>query len=255
MRISISSIRCFKSCRRLWELQYKEDLQVVNKREALETGVSYHNKIDEIYKNGYFTPENDEDAFSKTSAMALAYEKYIYPKFKVDKAEEWFTIKLNDKHTLVGRYDGISDGYIVEHKTTSGAIDESYEYGLEWDEQILAYMLASGKRKIFYTVVKKPTIRLCKNETEEDFFNRMCKWYDEDTDSKIKVLEITRTDEEVESFRDELIKMADEMENCTNFYKVPSHCKMWGTMCEFAPICKHYDPNQDYIEFKRREYN
>lgn len=248
MQVSISSVKTFKSCRRLWELEYINEVSPVVKAQALEDGSNYHDFIEQIYDKGYF-----DGNFDKISAMASAYEKYVYPKFKVDKAEQWFNYKLNDKHTLIGRYDGISEGYLVEHKTVNASIDESYEYFLEWDEQILAYMLSSGKRKIYYTVCRKPTIRQKKDETDEEFFNRMCQWYDEDTDSKIRVLEITRTDEEVEQFRQDLIAIADEMEACSNYYKNPSYCNRWGRMCDYASICKHYDPNQDYIEFKKRE--
>lgn len=249
MYISISSVKTFKSCRRLWELQYVYNLTPAQKREALESGSSYHEKLEQLY-SGDVSYCLD---YTKESAMALAYEKYIYPHFKVDTVEKSFEYKLNDKHTLVGRYDGISQGYLVEHKSTGSTITEAYEYNLEWDEQILAYMLASGTRKVYYTVCQKPTIRQKKNESDEEFFNRMMKWYDEDTDSKIRLLEIERTDKEIEEFRQELIAIADEMESCSNFYKNPNHCNKWGSRCEYSSICKHYDPNLTYVEFIKME--
>ena len=249
MLISISKLRLFKSCRRAYELKYIENLEPIKRADALEIGLNYHSKIEDIYNNGYCDVMDD----SMESAMALAYEKYIYPHFKVQAVEDWVRYKLNDKHTLVGRIDGMTvDHCLVEHKTCSVNLDE-YEYGLQWDEQILAYMLATGARKIYFTLVKKPTIRRKKNESSEDFFNRMCKWYDEDTHDKIRVVELTRTDKEVEDFKYELIRMCEEMET-ENYYKNTSYCNHWGRLCEYASICLNYDPNIEYVDFERREF-
>ena len=119
MILSATKIKDFKGCKRLYFLKYVEGLTPKAESVALKDGKSYHEKIEEIYNNGYFTPTGD-----RTDAMAMAYEKYVYPKFKVKKVEEWFDCKLNDKHTLIGRYDVVTeDGFIVEHKTTSSDID------------------------------------------------------------------------------------------------------------------------------------
>lgn len=254
MRLSISKIKCFKSCRRMYELKYVEGLEPVQKADALELGSNYHKLLEEL-NNGVFLEGNPDyaDDFSKEMAMAIAYERYIFPHFRVNAAEKWVTYDLGDGDTMVGIVDAIADdGHVVEHKTTSMEITERYEYDLLWDEQILAYMLMTGNRKVWYTICRKPTIRQTKNETEEEFFHRMLDWFDVDTDKKIRLLEIERTDEEVEEFRKSLgvIKATmQEAEMDKNFYKNTCHCNMWGRRCEYSSICLHYDPNQDYIEF------
>ena len=254
MKASISKIRLFKSCRRAYELRYVEGLAPVEVSEALEIGRSYHDKLEELYKNGSF----DDSDLSKASAMAKAYEKYIYPNFKVKAVEEPFEFKICPGHTIVGRVDGIADGeMLVEHKTTGNDLD-GYEFDLEWDEQIPCYMLAYGIRTMIYTLVKKPTIRLKKGESEEDFYKRMVEWYDEDTYSKIRFITVTRTDEELMQFRKDLIMMCDEMERAEatgRLYKNPAYCHHWNTLCEYAQICNNYDPNETYINFERREPN
>ena len=249
MRLSISRIKLFKACRRAYELKYIYGLEPVEKAESLQTGLSYHDKLEQLYRDGSF-----EVDLTKESAMACAYQKYIYPKFKCQKPEEWVEYKLMSGDILVGRVDGIAeDGSLVEHKTTSAEITEEYEYNLQWDEQILAYMLMTGAREIWYTVCRKPTIRQKKDETEDEFFDRMVEWYDHDTKSKIRLLRISRTDEEVERFLDAVESMACEI-NCTDhFYRNTSHCKHWGRMCEYAPICMNYDPNQEYIGFTKED--
>ena len=255
MRLSISKIKAFKACRRLYELRYIENLKPVQNPEALETGTNYHKLLEEMYKGADL--ENDpeyKDNFSKEMAMARAYQKYIFPKFKVVEAEKWLQKDLIDGDRLVGIADGIADdGYIVEHKSCGSEITEQYEYNLLWDEQILAYMYLTGSRKVHYTVCRKPTIRQKHNESEEEFFNRMVEWYDTDTDSKIRLLEIERTDNEVAGFEDELLMMINDMKHAGHFYRNTCHCNAWGRRCEYSSVCLHYDPSQEYVEFIKTE--
>lgn len=110
----------------------------------------------------------------------------------------------------------------------------------------------TGKRKVWYTVCRKPNIRQKQSETNEEFYNRMVEWYDTDTDSKIRLLEIDRTDEEVEEYRKSLFDMLDTMkqtEEKSDYYKNPCHCNMWGRRCEYSSICLSYDPDQEYVDF------
>lgn len=251
MRLSVSRIKTFKACRRLYELKYLEHLEPVQKPEALETGSNYHKLLERINSGDM---DALDEGYSKEEAMALAYHKYIYSRFKVKEAEKWMEYDLGNGDTLVGIVDGIAeDGCIVEHKSTGMEITEAYEYNLIWDEQILSYMLMTGARKVYYTVCRKPTIRQKFSETDEDFFSRMVSWYDEDTDTKIRLLEITRTDEEVEAFRESLMDILQEMKEVKHFYKNTCHCNMWGRRCEYSSICMHYDPEQEYIEFVKGE--
>lgn len=247
MKVSQSQVKCYKSCKRLYELQYIEGLRYNKDIDALKTGSSYHSKIEQLYDKGYFDCTGD-----KTDAMALAYEKYIYPQFKVDCAEKWFEYALNEKHILIGRVDAVAkDGLLVEHKSTSGEVGEEYLYNLQWDEQVLSYMLANGVREMYYTVIRKPTIRQKKGETDEEYLQRCGEWYDEDTESKIRVFKVTRTDEEIEEYKQQLIATVDEMEQCHLYYRNTAHCTCWGRRCEYSQICLNYNPKLDYIDFTK----
>ena len=248
MRLSITGLRLFKACRRAYELKYVEGVTPVSTADALETGRSYHGKLEDLYNTG----ELDTSDFTRESAMAAAYLKYIYPHVDVCRAEQFLELPISEADSLIGIVDGIApDGSIVEHKTTSVDIEE-YVYGLQWDEQILAYMLLTGARKVYFTICRKPTIRIRKDETEKQFFERMCAWYDDDTESKIRLVEIARTDEEVAAFEVALKRMAQELRT-DNWYRNTAHCMCWGRRCEYAPICLNYDPTQEYVGFNRRE--
>lgn len=252
MIASASKIKLFKSCRRAYEFRYVYDLRPIETAEALQTGSNYHALIEELYNDDEAYLFTHADDYSKEKAMATAYRKYIYPKFKVRSTEEWHQARIG-KHALVGRVDGIAeDGLLVEHKTTSQEITEEYEYDLQWDEQILAYMYLTGSRSVYYTVIRKPTIRQKKNETDEEFYNRMVEWYDEDTDKKIRLLKISRTDEEIQQFAESFKMICGEMERGV-IYRNPSYCNHWGRKCEYASICLNYDPDQEYVGFVKGE--
>lgn len=256
MELSISRIKTFKACRRAFQLKYRENLRPVVKAEALETGTNYHKLLEELNNSGCHW---DYVEYTKERAMAEAYYKYIFPKFKVVAAEQRMEYDLGDGNKLFGVIDGIADdGHIVEHKSYGSDITEAYEYNLQWDEQILAYMLMSGMRKVWYTVCRKPTIRQKNNESDEEFFNRMVAWYDEDTDSKIRLLEIIRTDEEVEAFRLDLLRIFNtiaETDRSGDYYRNTCHCNSYGRRCEYSSVCLFYDPEQEYVEFVKEESN
>ncbi len=250
MKASISQIKLFKACRRAWKFKYLEHLVPVEPAESLETGKSYHAFLEALERG-----EGIEVDYSKACAMAKAYEKYIFPKFKVTAAEQELEREIGG-HILHGFVDGLSDdGYIVEHKTTSMDIAEGgeYEYNLLWDEQVLAYMALTGRRKVHYTVCKKPTIRLKKGESEEEFYQRMVEWYDEDTEQKIRLFTVERTDAEVAEFEDQFRQICDAMAEAYPLYRNTCHCNSWGRRCEYSSICLNYDPNQQYLEFVKEE--
>lgn len=250
MKISVSQLKSFKACRRAWWLKYVEGVEPVKKADALEIGTNYHAKLEALY-NDEDIPQNE---YTKESAMAWSYIRYIYPKIHIVKPEEWLEKELSSGDFLIGKIDGWDrDGCVVEHKTTSRDIGPEYEYNLQWDEQVLAYMYLTDRRLIHYTVCKKPTIRQKKNETDEEFYYRMLEWYEEDTDSKIRTFDVIRTDDEVNAWAAELIRMLPEIKGCQNCYKNTAHCMAFGRMCEYQSICLNYDPNQDYIDFQKRE--
>lgn len=261
MKTSYSAIQTFKACRRLYELKYVYGLEPVQTAEALRRGLSYHDGVEQLLREWIDYHIGSPIATiedPKIKAMVFAFEVYVIPKLasrglKPVDAEAWFSYKTESGHTIVGRADGIMSGRtIIEHKTTSGSIDGAYFQKLEFDEQIPTYMVAFNSNKLFYTVCATPTIRQKKNESDDDFFRRCCDWYLEDTESKITVVEIRRTQEELERFKREQDAIVTEIENCKLFYRNPSHCNKWGRMCEYAPVCMNFDPNKEYVQFKRR---
>lgn len=248
MRISVSRLKLFKACRRAYELRYVHGVTPITPADALVTGATYHGMIEALYKR-----EPMPSLDSREAAMFYAYMQHIFPHMPDVRPEREFEYAVTDDITLIGRVDGLTEGgQIVEHKTTSQSV-EQYEFDLMWDEQILAYMLATDSREVLYTVCRKPTIRQRHDESAEEYAERALAWYCDDTDTKIRLLTLTRTDAEVAAYKDELIKTAREVADTDNYYRNTLYCTHWGRRCEYAPICLQYDPEQTYIGFERGE--
>lgn len=249
MDISVSQLGCYKQCRRLYYLKYKLGLEPVQTAEALITGSNYHEMVEKISRG-----EEVDFPRSALGAMLWAYSSFIAPKIDVAEQEKWFKYPLpGGRHNLIGRFDGItSDGVIVEHKTTSSPIDESYIYNLQFNDQIKAYLLASGRNTLWYTSCSKPKLRQKKDETEEEYFQRCCSWFENDTDSKIRLFEQYRTQEELKNFETEVAKIADEIEACTLFFRNPANCSTWSG-CPYRSICPSEHP-QPGLAFQISEW-
>ena len=198
MRASNSGIQCFKQCRRMYQLKYLHGLEPVQTADALKRGSNYHELVEGLLKNNILAECDDP----KVKAMATAFQKYILPQLKdIAAEEEWFEYLTPSGHKVVGRIDArTGNKELVEHKTTSGLIDGTYFQKLEFDEQIPTYMLAYDANWINYTVCASPTIRLKKNETNKEFYERCVEWYDTDTSQKITMIRLNRTQAELERF-------------------------------------------------------
>lgn len=252
MRVSNSGIQTFKSCRRLYQLKYLYGLEPAQTADALSRGIQYHELVEGLLMGRSHFKDCDDP---KIKAMATAFQMYLMPNLTdVNAAEEWFTYKTKSGHLVVGRVDAkTKNREIVEHKTTSGLIDGDYFMKLDMDEQIPTYMLACQSNHILYTVCSVPSIRQKKTESDEEFYLRCVDWYSEDTERKIQCVKLFRSNEQLREFAEEQDAVITEMDNCKLFYRNPSHCSKWGRMCEFASVCMDYDPNKEYIQFKRRE--
>lgn len=259
MRISSSKVKTYKACHKLYFFKYIEELTPEATPQTLTDGLNYHAGVEAISRGE--TPNIDIENEPKISAMISAYEKYIKPAITVSQAEVPFELKLTSNVTLVGRFDGLTDsGVVVEHKTTSNDLDDEYLFDLRWDEQVLNYMLASGKNIVIYTVCKKPTIRQKQNETAEEYYNRCLDWYAEDTERRIGVTIVQREAEELAEQKKQLINIAHEMARRESrkdkekaFYRNPNYCGQYGRRCEFASICLDYNPQFLPCGFKKGE--
>lgn len=251
--VTTSQINDFKDCRKRYWFGYRELLKPKKENEALAIGSSYHSKVEEILTTGSFTESNDY-----TDSMAKAFIKHILPQLsEIVSVEKEFRYRLSRGIYLKGKIDAITVDGLVEHKTTGNYIDEKYMYKVDFmNDQVSNYLIASGEtRPITYTVITKPTIKLKKNETLEEYLKRCEEWYDVDTERKIRVFKVHRTQEELNEQRENLIAMVKEIKRADKeklFYRNDRACSILG--CQFASICNHYNGHPEtLVDFAKKE--
>ena len=247
--LTASMVRAYKSCPRLYELQYVEMLKPAVTPEALETGSSYHACVEKILKGLPY------DAGSLAGKMAAAFERFIpWREWNVAGVETEFDVHIGYGFHLRGKIDALLwDGTPVEHKTHRGAIDERYIDNLAWDDQVSCYLLAlsllQGKpvTSVTYTVCQKPSIKQTQKETWEEYLARAGEWYD---DTKMRTFQVVRSVDELKDIEKDIRQLAKEIRNRKHFWRNPSNCSILG--CAFRSICLNYDP-QILMGFMKKE--
>ena len=123
-QISATKLNTYISCRKKYDFMYNEELQPVEKSEALEIGSNYHEAIAMYLKNKEETVVED----IKIRAMRSAFIEFLYPQLdEVKDVEVYKEMQLDDDTKIIGYIDGITkDGVPIEHKTTSKSVDEFY---------------------------------------------------------------------------------------------------------------------------------
>ena len=251
MKVSNSLIQTFKKCPRMYELKYVFRFTPIHVSDAIETGLNYHDAVEKLVGSDCNIPITTDP---KISAMVSAFEKYLLPRIRERDnytPEKWFEYKTAGGNVIVGRYDGLGESSILEHKTTGGTIDGNYWRNVLDDEQLLTYMLASGKNHALYTVCQKPRIRQTMKETGVEFEERCKSWYEAETEQKIACIGVFHPDERIEQHERDIDAMCETIQNCTNFYRNRAFCRYYGRECEYAPICNKCDPNEEYIGFTK----
>lgn len=251
--ISASKLRSYISCPKKYDFVYNEEIEPIEKAEALEMGGSYHEKIANFIKT-----QTLEEGYTKTDVMAKVFAEMIYPELLkeyggIEDVEVYKEMQLTDDIKMIGYLDGITktSKTPVEHKTTSRSVDEFYMNRLNWDNQVAMYMILTGRTKCIYTVIQKPTIRQKQNETEEEYLQRCYEWYKTDTEKKIGWFEVIRTPGELEAKKQEIIEIVKDIQNKKVFYRNPYDCSIMG--CPYSSICLDYDKNVMPIGFKKKE--
>ena len=168
-----------------------------------------------------------------------------------------FNVVCGKNNTLTGRLDGrvCDENAVIEHKTTSLDMEE-FIFNLQWDEQLLTYFLATGCKTAYYTICKKPALRQKQAEAPEDFARRCLEWYADDTENKIRVLKIVCSATDIAEHKKQLMRMFAEVRKAyksNNFYRNTCNCNSWGRPCEYRQICLNYNPEEEYVGFKRSD--
>lgn len=288
---SISAIGYFTSCPKKHEFAYIRNLAAHISTPALTLGIAGHRFLETLDKTGsvpgaisdyrkhidgymalYRKVKNEEPAGFQEKAIGLEGVLITYANvFPAADAEEYviepekveveFGFDLNARYGIVGRMDGIRKkrmagrDYVWENKFLS-AFDEDMNM-LVMDYQLSTYIL--GARLALgldiahgvYNVVRKPLLRVKKEETLEAFEERCRATSATEQEKYFKRSDVYRSDEQLEETKTYLIQVCTMIDTLGYRWRnVSSECT-WK--CPFFSICPTEDPDLIAREFYVRD--
>ena len=192
VKLTTSQVKCFKTCRRRYFLEYVENLKPIETPKPLEIGTLYHRGL-ELLMTGrqYLDVECDLIDLHRANAEAKGIDydplnAYValemvrawdresgWRDWGIVSVEKQFEVTTGYAKRLIGKIDGLvirpetGKPYLMEHKTTS-QWGETYLDQLSFDEQATNYLYAyrrmledgvidgAAVEGIFYDIIEKP---------------------------------------------------------------------------------------------------
>jgi len=242
----------------------------IQKKQSLNIGGAFHIGMEtRSVEAALAYLEKQVKTFDQTDVNELETAKVIveamvrgamemWSPFENGKRELKFEIPIINPKTgrpsksfrLAGKTDELAqleDGswWIVEYKTAS-QIGQAYIDRLDLDSQITTYIYGLQRQLgihisgVFYRVVRKPSIRQGKNETLEQFRQRIIEDYQTRKDFYFTELQLYRSQEDLKEFEEELWGFCQEYlfaKRTGIHYKNTSRCTEFGG-CPYMPLCR-----------------
>ena len=195
VKFTTSMVKCFKQCRKRYEIEYIDELKPIKTPAALQRGTLYHLGL-ELLLNGKTLPEIKEaliDHQKKACAeagvdfeatppglaflMVQAFHRESgYTAWKIHAVEKKFEVPTGYGKRLIGKIDVFieheGNHFLIEHKSTTKWNNDGAEYlhNLLWDEQPTNYLFAINQMKkagtitcpeikgVFYVITEVPKL-------------------------------------------------------------------------------------------------
>lgn len=197
-KLTTSQVKCFKTCRKRYQLEYVECLKPIETPKALEIGTLYHAGLEmllsgvpfDVIEVNLMDKQRDNAArmgidFDPLNAyiaieMCRAWNRESgWQNWQIISVEKSFEVSTGYAKRMLGKIDGLvirpetGKPYLIEHKSTSqwGQDGSDYLHNLLWDEQSTNYLYAHQRmlddgtitgepvEGIFYDIIEKPTIK------------------------------------------------------------------------------------------------
>ena len=266
--LTSTSITTFQTCPRKYYWGYSEKLEPIREKALpLRFGSLWHIGMEtwhrdrnlEMVYNSIAKNDLSPYEYAQLIEMVRGYT-YRYPteEFTVLELEKEFTAsirnprtnRLSQKFTMRGKVDGIvetTDGVMVlEHKTTS-VFSGTYLERLWADFQVMLYcyyLYLNGWQiaGVIYNIALKPGIRLKKNESLEEYQERLVELY--------KNPDMFHREELIFDFNDfyrltiDVWNVLQNITWCEKHERWPHNttsCFKWNSPCAFYDICKSND--------------
>ena len=269
--ITASRMSCLLDCPRKHYWRYECAIKREMDAMALRFGTAWHAAMESRWQKMSYddalaaalaTARDFDEATVATISGLLAgyYARWSEDPVKELCAEVEFRSQLANSRTfdVAGKIDGLGilhDGRLalVEHKTTSADVgpDSDYWIRLRSNPQINQYVLAARQlgwdvSVVLYDVTRKPSIRVKKDETPEDYAARLA----EDTQIRPEFYyarrEVPILEDDLEEFaiqRSELAKMILNFRAASRRSRLPHHgwprhlTEMACKLCDYQSFC------------------
>ena len=247
MRLSITSVGTWLTCRRRWQLEQQWEPPTVST--ALVAGTLFHENLARRLRNeppNFHSPlldrcDKPDLAVAKAKAGLRVWEDQIGG--ELVEIEGWAEAEFNG-FLWVGRLDALvrlGDGlYIVDHKLTS---NPRWEWYRTISDQLLFYAWLATKAGYenivggFWDIVMIPDLRRRSDESLEDFENRLV---DEALRRGPPVVTIpsTFTPEDLAFIEEEMTLISEEMRS-NKIFRNAQACASFP--CPYQLICRSDD--------------
>lgn len=244
-------------------------------KESLRIGSLYHegrekgldHSLAEIRK-GSILSQFDADKQAKDEAMITGMLKGAETAFddiEVEREPEWLQPIVNPdtgRQSKKFRTAGKADGYyvegntavIIEEKTKSGSPGEADISRLDLDAQVLNEVSNLQRSRgvpisrVIYRYIVKPYIKQTKNETVEQFCDRLEADYQTRLDFYFHEYDILVDQSRVRQWERDLWRIAHTIAYAHKhdlWYRNTSRCAEWGG-CSYLPLCRGEDVDHLY---------
>lgn len=273
IEVTQSELVAFANCRQQWHFKYNMLLRPKQKSVKLVLGSAIHEGVEAFYtqqgdpidvvrkycqtvldeadERGLPVHEDYELTLKKAEHMMRAYLKRYQNDlnvYKVLEVEKAFRVHLVDDIFFNGKIDRLvqdrASGLIYPVETKTAASWDEDVNRLMLDFQVSTYSWTFHKLQgwdsvmFLYDVMRKPAIRLKKNEEVPDFLTRIEQSINEEPDSYFFRTKVSRSMNDISRVEEEMIIRARELVRVRasgEVYRNPSDRCMY--MCDHRALC------------------
>lgn len=271
MRISISQLGDFRDCPQSWKYGNIDKRRPIRRSDAISFGVLSDDFTGIYWEDGldaavaWLKSQADRieplDA-AKIAALTPFYHDRtaeIVKQFKVigNQVERVVPIRnpatgypMRDMELIVKIDTELErNGKVIvrEHKTTTQEIRgfDSYWQRVHVDSQVSIYALAMGADAVLYDVIRRPMLRLSKDDKKADdpltaYVHRLMEDIDSDQDRYFQIRTIYKTDHDMQRVAWSLYHQAcalRDMVKTGSFYRNSNHCVGRYGACPYLGVC------------------